>query len=357
MIISSNREPSVEDFKYLLFNATAKLNEDAKQRTEYYLTRNGQKLEDDAVKALTISAENTAFEGTIEKVSGQRFPDIVARKYYGVEVKSSKDDKWMTLGGSVNESTRVESVERIFLIFGKLLEPIEFRCRPYEDCLSEVVVTHYPRYKIDMNLKAGETIFDKMNTTYDGLRATGDPVRNIVAYYKGELRVGEGLWWMESTSSIEDTSSAPMKIRLWTTLSQGEKNDFLKTAFALFPDVFSSSRTKYERLSLWLVSQYGIVSTSMRDSFTAGGKVDLIVKNKKFENLPRVFEHVHTNCDEIALRIAASPEATLRETWDVPKIRRDRLAQWIEIASGKCSLKDHDARFVLNAIFDKDDTT
>ncbi|MGL5972944.1 MAG: hypothetical protein ACRCZK_04460 [Oscillospiraceae bacterium] len=25
--------------------------------------------------------------------------------YYGIEVKSSKDDKWIKLGGSVNEST------------------------------------------------------------------------------------------------------------------------------------------------------------------------------------------------------------------------------------------------------------
>lgn len=161
MIISTNRDPNLSEFKILLGSTTLMLNDDAVKRSAYYLKRNAQLLEEDVKNILEIAAEGTKFKGTIEKISGQCFPDIVAGKYYGVEVKSSKDEKWITLGGSVNESTRIEDVERIFLMFGKLKEPIEFRSRPYEDCLSDVVVTHYPRYKIDMNLKNGETIFCK----------------------------------------------------------------------------------------------------------------------------------------------------------------------------------------------------
>jgi hypothetical protein len=129
MIISNNRNPHITEFEKLVGNTNIRLNEDAIIRPEYYLKRNGQLLEDDVVSALNYSAKGTAFEGTIEKISGQRFPDIIAGKYYGVEVKSSKDDKWITLGGSVNESTRVEGIERIFLVFGKLLNPIEFRSK------------------------------------------------------------------------------------------------------------------------------------------------------------------------------------------------------------------------------------
>ena len=56
------------------------------------------------------------------------------------------------------------------MLFAKLASPIEFRCRPYEECLSEVVVTHSPRYLIDMNLAIGKTIFDKIKTPYNELR-------------------------------------------------------------------------------------------------------------------------------------------------------------------------------------------
>jgi hypothetical protein len=48
------------------------------------------------------------------------------------------------------ETTRVEDVDRIYMMFGKLNKPVEVRFRPYECCLYEVAVTHSPRYLIDM---------------------------------------------------------------------------------------------------------------------------------------------------------------------------------------------------------------
>lgn len=110
------------------------------------------------------------FENTIELIGGQKFPDIVANKYYGIEVKTTTQNHWKTTGNSVLEGTRVDDVERIYMLFAKLASPIEFRCRPYEEVLSEVVVTHSPRYLIDMNLKVGNTIFDKIKMPYDTLR-------------------------------------------------------------------------------------------------------------------------------------------------------------------------------------------
>jgi len=244
MIISSNRNPGLFEFKTLVDNVTINLNNDAIKRSDYYLKRNAQLLEDVVFKFLVKSAKETKFEGTIKKISGQRFPDIVAGKYYGVEVKSSKDEKWITLGGSVNESTRVENVERIFLTYGKLTKPIEFRSRPYEDCLSDVVVTHYPRYKIDMNLECGETIFDKMKISYDNLRLLKDPVGKIVDYYRNQLAAGESLWWTGKITKDEHfETSVPMKIRLWRTLSIDEKKKFKTIGLALFPDLLSNQES------------------------------------------------------------------------------------------------------------------
>jgi len=351
MIISTNRSPNLDEFKHLVDNVTLKLNDDAVRRSSYYLKRNAQLLEDDVYAFLNNTANGTKFEGTIQKISGQRFPDIVAGKYYGVEVKSSKDEKWVTLGGSVNESTRVEDVERIFLTFGKLIDPIEFRSRPYEDCLSDVVVTHYPRYKIDMNLKNGETIFEKMKTTYDDLRLSENPVDEIVNYYRNQLVPGESLWWTGKVTKDDPAEAAPMKIRIMRTLAMDEKQMFKKYGLALFPELTSNSTTKYERFSLWLVANYGVISTSTRDLFSAGGQGIIETKNKVYKDIPRVILHVNENKDFISTIIKNTNESILCETWNVKKIEKDRLGQWIEIISNYCNIEHYNTNEVINAIF------
>ena len=353
MIISTNREPNFDEFKKLIDTVTSKMNDDAAKRASYYLTRNAQLLEDDVLAFLEKTAIGTKFDGTIKKISGQRFPDIVAGKYYGVEVKSSKDENWITLGGSVNESTRVEDVERIFLVFGKLMEPIEFRSRPYEDCLSDVVVTHYPRYKINMNLKHGETIFDKMGTTYDKLRESDNPIGKIVDYYKSQLGPNESLWWTGNVKKDEPPKEIPMKIRLWKTLSTDEKKALKVTGLALFPELTGNSLTKYERFSLWLVANYGVVSTSTRDSFSAGGQGNIKSDNGTYKNVPRVIMNISDNKYSIRKIIENTEESILCETWNVKEIETDRLSQWINLISRYCNLENNDIRLVMKTIFNR----
>jgi len=353
MIISTNRNPNFDEFKELINTVTSRLNDDAAKRTPYYLTRNAQLLEDDVLAFLKETAIGTKFEGTIEKISGQRFPDIVAGKYYGVEVKTSKEGNWTTLGGSVNESTRVENVERIFLTFGKLVEPVEFRSRPYEECLSDVAVTHYPRYKINMNLKSGETIFEKMGTTYDNLRLSDNLIGKIVNYYKSQLGPGESLWWTSNVIKDEQPEEIPMKIRLWRTLSVDEKLYLTATGLALFPELTSNSSTKFERFSLWLVAHYGVVSTSTRDSFSAGGQGYIESNNVTYKNIPRVIMNISENKDSILKIINNTEESILHETWNVKDIKTDRLDQWINLVSKDSILKNYDIRLVMKTIFNR----
>jgi hypothetical protein len=47
------------------------------------------------------------------------FPDIVLGKF-GVEVKFTTNDTWRSVANSVFESTRSESVEHIYVVFGKM---------------------------------------------------------------------------------------------------------------------------------------------------------------------------------------------------------------------------------------------
>lgn len=220
MIISANNKATLTDFKNLMKRTDSLLNSDALSRPCYYSKRGGNLLEDDVSSALCESAKGTVFANTIEKISGHYFPDIIAGRYYGVEVKSTIGDKWKSTGSSILESTRVSDVEGIYITFGKLGgNPIEFLSRPYEKCLYDIAVTHMPRYLIDMQLSEGETIFDKLSVPYDELRSMDNPILPVSRYYRKLLKPGESLWWAGDNYD-EPVSS---KIRLWKTIESSEK--------------------------------------------------------------------------------------------------------------------------------------
>ena len=339
LIISENVKPSILEFKKLMEQTDLALNLDAEKRDSYYAKRNGRDIEIDVYEALCESAKGTNFDKTIHLVSGQKFPDIVAAKFYGVEVKSTKEDHWTSTGSSILESSRIEGIERIFLTFGKLGRPVRFLSRPYEECLSGIAVTHYPRYKIDMMLKEGETIFDKMGISYDQLRKMDNPVAPVSKYYKEALKNGESLWWMGA-----DTDAAvPPTVRLWTSLSPVEKKDLTVKGYCLFPEVLTASNSqKYNSYSLWLVTRNGVVNNNVRDSFSAGGKIDFYLNSKDTIKLPAAFGRIKKYKADIMLTLYKIPEYELLEYWKVPFIRKNRLAQWCELitilASGTVNL-------------------
>lgn len=51
MIISTNKEPSLEEFEEICNKACQLMNERASYEPEYYLTKGGQKLEKEVKKA------------------------------------------------------------------------------------------------------------------------------------------------------------------------------------------------------------------------------------------------------------------------------------------------------------------
>lgn len=334
MIISENKKPTIEEFRKLMIATDDMLNREAIGREQYYAKRNGTVLEEDVCDAMVRCAVNTSFEGTIQLISGASFPDIVASKYFGVEVKSTNKNHWKSIGSSILESTRNPNVERIYLTFGKLGSPIAFRSRPYEECLSGISVTHYPRYQIDMDLRKGETIFDKMGVPYDSLRKMDNPVAPVAKYYKSQLREGESLWW--TADSDVESNEVPVTVKLWSVLSPAEKIHFTVQGYALFPEILSGgSSKKYQRYALWLAVNCGIVNTNIRDQFSAGGQVDLFTTNGKFEKMPAAFGKIEKNRDLIIETILCTSEKTLCEYWGVETIEEDRISQWCQVAASK----------------------
>lgn len=313
-----------------MLNVDLALNTHAKANESYYTNRNGSKLEEDVFKALESCAVGTPFENSIQLVSGKYFPDIVANHFYGVEVKSTNKNKWTSVGGSILESTRIQGVERIFLTFGKLGKPVEFLSRPYEECMADIAVTHYPRYKIDMRLETGNTIFDKMGIDYDTLRQLENPVSCVSAYYKTQLKPGQRLWWASTES--QESSSAPAILQMWRVLNEDKKAQYTAMGYALFPEVLGSSRDKYQNYTLWLASEYSIINTSTRDTFSAGGKVDITTTHGVYR-LPRTFGRIEEHKSIIKKTIEEADVLLLAECWQVRKIKENRVEQWCEIAA------------------------
>lgn len=310
----------------LLLDATiAELNVRARQSAEAITLLAGKHIEPYIRDVLAEMALGTPFENSIQLIGGQRFPDIVVGGRYGVEVKTTTQNHWKTTGNSVLESTRVERLERIYMLFAKLADPVEFRCRPYEEVLSEVVVTHSPRYQIDMNLNKKETIFDKINLSYDALRKKENPIRPIIDYYKSQLKPGEDLWWIDQESNNEASN---IIITIWSNLSQQRKQEIRNQAMVFFPELFGNSPEKFSRLAIWLATRQAVVCPNVRDLFSAGGKGGITISGSVYADVPRIFITLAENIAGVTDTIARTPASELSEYWSSPTNELYKLNDW-----------------------------
>lgn len=168
-------------------------------------------MEEHSVEKIRLACSGTPFDANeVKLISGQRFPDIIAEKYYGIEVKMTKKNHWTSIGSSIVESTRDKYVEDIYVLFAKMGgEFPEFLCRPYQDVMYDIVASHSPRYLIDMKLDNGHTIFDKMNVSYDEFRTDPHSIDKARNYYRQKAIDNNKLempWWVTSENSEEEKS-------------------------------------------------------------------------------------------------------------------------------------------------------
>ena len=272
----------------------------------------GNEFEEIVYENAKSCARGTPLSNQIVHTADREFPDIIAAGYYGIEVKATKKDDWTSIGNSVLESSRVSSVEKIYMFFGKLGGTPDIRFRDYEACLKGISVTHYPRYQIDMNLPKGSSIFDKMEVPYDELRTMRNPIKAIRQYYKTQMAAGDSLWWIDDDSDTLPALS-PV-IRNLSTLSSEERDSIIASVLAFFPEVFSSSSKKYERIPAFLASQYGVVTANLRDFFTAGGQVLVGYGNERIQ-VPQVISKVRTLAPKIHACLAGKNQVALQNYW------------------------------------------
>ncbi|PIQ88490.1 MAG: hypothetical protein COV72_08145 [Candidatus Omnitrophica bacterium CG11_big_fil_rev_8_21_14_0_20_42_13] len=331
MIISRKTDAECATFESLLNNGLSVIRSEAAKSDKRFCGLSSSDFEKEVYGSLVISAKNTEFEGTIQLITGHRFPDIVAKKYFGVEVKLTKQDHWRSTGNSVLETTRIEDVEKIYLFFGKLNTPPEFKFRKYEECLYDIAVTHSPRYLIDMELNIGDTIFDKMGTGYDVLRNSDNPIKEVVRYFRKIARKGEEPWWMGSEDDAEATLSPT--VTLWSNLPEDKQNLFRNEAMARFPEIFGRNQTKYQNFAAWLAARHGVVDSSLRDRFTAGGQQSIEINGNVYRKIPKIFYYLQNNAKEIIALVSKLAVDEVHHYWGLSVyLKKDELVdKWVQL--------------------------
>jgi len=327
---SSKNGRNTQHFESILLKTANSLSLKAKTKSEYYINRAGRDFEKDVCSELKRHSFGTPFQSKFKIISGQKFPDIIAslnkNNGYGIEVKTSKQNHWTTTGNSILEGSRVDHIQRIYIFFGKLYEPIEFRYRRYEECLYDVAVTHSPRYLIDMDSK--NTIFDKINIPYDELRLKDNPIKPIKEYYRKNLKEGEALWWIDEQPEIANN----LVVTPWSQLSSEQKNNMRNEGMALFPEIFGNRQNKFYRFGFWLLNKHSIFVPNVRDLYTSGGRVPLKVNGKTFNKIPRIFKPLQNNVPFIVDIIQNYNIEKLSFNWGV-KVKPDRVKQWIKLVN------------------------
>lgn len=320
-------EQTRASFEALAASATDLLNRIAAEDRSFLRDATASQVEEAVCGALRAVCGGSPFsQEDVRWVSGARFPDIVVGGRFGVEVKSTAKAHWTSVGSSIVETTREPGVGHIMLMFAKLGggRP-EFRCRPYQDVLREIAVTHCPRYLIDMELEAGESIFDKMGTDYDSFRSGGRAIPAVREYYRRKAlaeRRTEMPWWLGDAQGEAATS---VTVGFWKDLKPETRRDYQARMFALFPEVLKSD---FDNASLWLVTTKSVLNAHIRDTFTAGGTVSAINGERLQKPVPQIYKRLIDSAPRIRA-LLADPDflATEAATFNPALVAADPSSQ------------------------------
>lgn len=251
-------------FEMLLSKAAEKLTQDLNASTAFHSSKSFEQ------QVRTVLHEILKDMGMLVDMSppAQEFPDIIIGSF-GVEVKYSDKNTWRSIANSIFEGSRKEGVDHVYLLFGKVGGAPEVKWGKYEDSIMHVRTSHVPRFEVEIDAK--EPLFKKLNISYNEFRLLSpeEKMPYIRNYAKGRLKNGERLWWIDDQP---DERSLPLEVRLYTKLTQSEKRRYRAESAVLCPQILRSSRVKgkYDDITMFLLTYYGILCNQARDLFTAG---------------------------------------------------------------------------------------
>ena len=136
---------------------------------------------------------------------------------------------------------------------------------------------------------------------------------------------------MGSEDDVESTLSPT--VTLWSNLSENKQNLFRNEAMARFPEIFGRSQTKYQNLAAWLAARHGVVDSSLRDRFTAGGQQEIEINGTVYRSIPKIFYYLQNNAKEIIDLVSSLSVEEIRHYWDFKGyLRKDELVdKWVKL--------------------------
>ena len=262
----------------------------------------------------------------------QAFPDI-AMGEYGVEVKYTTADTWRSIANSVLETQRVEGVQFIYIVFGKMGGTPEVRWGEYETSVIHVRTSHVPRFEVEIAVdpaSARVSLFQQMGIRYEDFRQLDMSEKmKYIRTYARKIHPDGRLWWIEEKQTDEHT--LPIQARLYTNLSSEEKTRLRAEAALVCPGIVKSGRdrNKYDDVVLYLLTYHGVLCHQARDLFSAGS----VANPKNDDNggiyIKRALKLIEKDMRKAALEM---DDAIFVEYWGESVLPENRIARWLEKA-------------------------
>lgn len=258
----------------------------------------------------------------------QAFPDIAIGQL-GIEVKFTIHDTWRSVANSVLETNRIKTIDKIYLVFGKMGGIPEVRWAVYDKSIVHVRTSHVPRFEVELSNR--ESLFDLMGVSYDEFRKSpmGEKMRLIRTYARQRLNPGERLWWLEDNP--DSTHSLPIQARLYTKLPPEEKVRLRAEAVLLCPQVVDSgrSRDKYDDMVLYLLTYHGVICHQARDLFSAGSVANPDNDDTGGIYIERALRLIERHIIDAAYRLE---DALFVEYWGESVAVEKRIGKWLQKA-------------------------
>lgn len=269
-------------------NVLQKLTERIERNKDYLQTTQGtqfEKIIDDLLQIISENQTHFLFYHNGE----HSFPDfsiIIDEKRYGLEVKYSNSGSWVTNGNSVFETIShkgndiEDNYHEIYIIYGRKpkkrenLNQLEVKYDKYENAVSDITVTHSPRYRLQMRNENEESVFSLIDLPYKEFRLLSVEEKNhLIRDYFKQKQSEQDKWYMPLSLEVDSESVQP---QLFEDLAFEQRELLLAEVLILYwEDLFANHRSNYKRIVSYLVSKYFVVSASLRDKFSASGKINI----------------------------------------------------------------------------------
>ena len=308
-------------FENLLDEAVRQLGEDINRDSAYHESRAFERRTLEVMKSVARK-RRIQISPTYHP---HAFPDIKANGF-GVEVKSTRQDSWESVGNSILESMRDLDVREVYVVLGKMGGMPGVRWGRYEDVVKHVRISHAPRFVIDVGDNEKESLFKRIGVTYAEFakQTPAEKMRRVREYARKRQKPGERIWWLDDEHTLD------MRVRRFSDLGKGEQKKMRAEAAILCPQVVGSGRnlSKYDEAFHFLITYRGVLAT--RDMFSAGSVTD----GKRGGN--HVLRGLRLIEPEMMSAIENLDLALFREYWPkrvkIPSNADARLRVWLKLA-------------------------